>query len=125
MAAIGSGGGWVLHQLHLLHGDPAVHKSAREFIRQIIEVAADFGAPAIIGSMQGLVEAGLARARAVEWRGDALEDLGSHAERAGARLLYEPLKRYETNLFNKLGDAAAFLDSLRTRNVKLLADLFT
>jgi sugar phosphate isomerase/epimerase len=70
------------------------------------------------------VEAGLPRAQALEWLGDALEDLGGHAERLGAPLLYEPLNRYETNLFNTLGDAASFLDSLRTRNVKLLADLF-
>ena len=124
VAAFGTGGGWVIHQWHLLHGDPAVRKSAREFIRQIIGLAAEFGAPAIIGSMQGRVEADLPRAQALEWLGDALEDLGGHAERLGAPLLYEPLNRYETNLFNTLGDAAAFLDSLRTRNVKLLADLF-
>jgi sugar phosphate isomerase/epimerase len=124
VAAIGTGGGWVLHKLHLLHGDAAVRKAAREFIRQMIEVAAEFGAPAIIGSMQGRVEGDLDRAQALDWLGDALEDLGAHAETLGTPLLYEPLNRYETNLFNRLSDAAAFLDSLRTRNVKLLADLF-
>jgi sugar phosphate isomerase/epimerase len=90
----------------------------------MIEVAAEFGAPAIIGSMQGRVEGDLDRAQALDWLGDALEDLGAHAETLGTPLLYEPLNRYETNLFNRLSDAAAFLDSLRTRNVKLLADLF-
>jgi sugar phosphate isomerase/epimerase len=39
-------------------------------------------------------------------------------------LLYEPLNRYETNLFNTLSEAADFLETLNTRNVKLLADLF-
>jgi sugar phosphate isomerase/epimerase len=34
------------------------------------------------------------------------------------------LNRYETNLFNRLGDTAAWLRELRTRNVRLLADLF-
>jgi len=34
------------------------------------------------------------------------------------------VNRYETNLFNTLSEAAAFLETLKTRNVKLLADLF-
>ena len=39
-------------------------------------------------------------------------------------LLYEPLNRYETNLFNRLGDTAEFLGTLKTRNIRILADLF-
>ena len=39
-------------------------------------------------------------------------------------LLYEPLNRYETNLLNRLGDTARWLRTLRTRNVRILADLF-
>jgi sugar phosphate isomerase/epimerase len=39
-------------------------------------------------------------------------------------LLYEPLNRYETNLFNRQGDAAAWLESLGLLNVRLLCDLF-
>jgi sugar phosphate isomerase/epimerase len=38
--------------------------------------------------------------------------------------LYEPLNRYETNLFNRQEEAANWLATLRTRNVKLLCDLF-
>ena len=36
----------------------------------------------------------------------------------------EPLNRYETNLLNRTAEAVEFLGTLRTRNVKLLADLF-
>jgi sugar phosphate isomerase/epimerase len=39
-------------------------------------------------------------------------------------LLYEPLNRYETNLFNRQGEAAAWLRTLKTSNVRILADLF-
>ena len=38
--------------------------------------------------------------------------------------IYEPLNRYETNLFNRLADAAAFLEVNDLKNVVLLADLF-
>jgi sugar phosphate isomerase/epimerase len=38
--------------------------------------------------------------------------------------LYEFLNRYETNLFNRVGDSLEFLKTLRTQNVKVLCDLF-
>ena len=37
-------------------------------------------------------------------------------------MLFEPLNRYETNLFNRVGDTVQFLQTLG--NVKVLADLF-
>src|SRR5262249_32013255 len=39
-------------------------------------------------------------------------------------LLYEPLNRYEANLLNRVDDSLSFLNGLRTKNVKLLCDLF-
>ncbi len=124
VAAVGTGAGWVVRKLTLTHGDPAWRAQANEFIRAIIEFGARFGAPAIIGSMQGRWEGGTGREQALTWLGQALEELGEHAASRGVPLLYEPLNRYETNLFNRLGDTAAWLRTLRTRNVRILADLF-
>ena len=124
VAAVGTGAGWVVQKLHLTHPDATVRLRAREFIRGIIDVAGSFGAPAIIGSMQGRWEGAVSRAQALGWLAEALEDLGAHAGRHGVPLLYEPLNRYETNLFNRLGDTAAWLRTLRTPHVRILADLF-
>jgi sugar phosphate isomerase/epimerase len=124
VAAIGTGGGWVVHKWTLTHADAAIRDEAREFIRAIIDVAGGFGAPAIIGSMQGRREGEVTREQALAWLGEALDDLGEHAARYGVPLIYEPLNRYETNLFNRLGETAEFLRSLKTANVRILADLF-
>ena len=125
VAAIGTGAGWVVQKLSLTSADAAVRERARAFIRAIIDLAGRFEAPAIIGSMQGRgSEGGVTRDQALHWLGDALDDLGEHAARYRVPLLYEPLNRYETNLFNRLGDTAAWLGTLRTRNVRILADLF-
>ena len=124
IAAIGTGGGWVVNQWTLTHADPAIRGKAREFIRGMIDLAGGLDAPAIIGSMQGRWDGGVSREQALRWLGEALDDLGEHAARHGVPLLYEPLNRYETNLCNRLGDTAAFLRSLRTKNVRILADLF-
>ena len=74
--------------------------------------------------MQGRWGDGVTRAQALGWLGEALATLAERAARHSVPLLYEPLNRYETNLFNRQGEAATFLRSLRSRNVKLLCDLF-
>ena len=124
VAAVGTGGGWVVEKLTLTHPDSAVRLRAREFIRAIIEVAGALGAPAIIGSMQGRWEGAVTREQALVWLAEALLDLGMQAARHGVPLLYEPLNRYETNLFNRLGETAAWLRAENLNNVLLLADLF-
>jgi sugar phosphate isomerase/epimerase len=124
LAAMGTGAGWVRHRLHLTHGDSEIRSRASDFIRSIIDAAATFGAPAIIGSMQGRWGDGVTRDEALDHLAAALDELGQHARRQGTPLLYEPLNRYETNLINTIGDGCKLLERLATGNVRLLADLF-
>ncbi len=124
VAAVGTGAGWLKHRWTLTSPDPGIRNNAREFIAPIIDFAAAFNAPAIIGSMQGRVEAGVNRKQAEKWLAEGLRDLGQRAGKLGVSLLYEPLNRYETNLFNRAEDAAAFLSRRKIRHVKLLCDLF-
>lgn len=124
VAAFGTGAGWVVHRWHLTHPDAAVRTQAREFIRTLIDLGGAFNAPAIIGSMQGKAEGDVTREQALIWLAEALNDLGAHAGQYGIPLLYEPLNRYETNLFNRQVEAAQFLAALQTDHVKLLCDLF-
>jgi len=124
VAAMGTGAGWLIHKWTLTNPDAKIRKQAREFIRAIVDLAGGFGAPAIIGSMQGRWDEKVSRDQALAWLGEALVDLGEHATRHGTVLLYEPLNRYETNLLNRQGDAAAWLRTLKTANVRILADLF-
>ncbi len=124
VAAVGTGGGWVVHKWTLTHGDPAIRARAKGFIRSIIEKAAALGAPAILGSMQGRWEGDVSRKQALDWLAEALDELGHFAREHGQPFLYEPLNRYETNLIHRTGEAAEWLRKLPTRNVRILSDLF-
>jgi len=124
LAAMGTGAGWLRRKLSLTDPDPHVRMCARDFAGAIVDFAGGFGAPAILGSMQGRVADGVPRDQAMAWLREELDQLGPRAHALGVPFLYEPLNRYETNLFNTLAEALAFLDTLRTRNVKLLVDLF-
>ena len=124
IAAVGTGGGWVIHKWHLCQPDAGSRENAKNFIRSIIDAGAHLDAPAIIGSMQGRFEGEESKEQALDWLRVALNDLGEHAKAAGVPLIYEPLNRYESNLLNRAEDAVVFLDTLDTDNVVILADLF-
>ena len=124
LAAVGTGAGWVKRKLTLTQPDASSRVKARDFIRDIIDFAAQLHAPAIIGSMQGRSGDGVEHPTARGYLADALELLGEHAKQFGVPLIYEPLNRYETNLSNTLESGSKLLRSLSTGNVVLLADLF-
>jgi len=124
IAAVGTGAGKVLHGLTLTDPDEFIRKKAILFIENMISFGASFNAPAIIGSMQGNVSAGLDREPTLEWLAAGLKHLGKYATSLGVQLVYEPLNRYETNLINTLADGVLFLKSHQINHVGLLADLF-
>jgi sugar phosphate isomerase/epimerase len=124
LAAVGTGAGWVVHRLSLTSLDAAQREQARQFVRSIIDMGAPFGAPAIIGSMQGRPGAGMDRDAALACLRDALDQLGDYAHQYGVPLLFEPLNRYETHLVNTISDGVNLLRTLDTTKIRLLADLF-
>lgn len=124
LAAVGTGAGWVVQKLRITDHDEEIRQRARAFIREIIEVAGAFGAPAIIGSMQGRAEGGLSHEQHLVWLAEALEELAPRAADHGTKLLIEPLNRYETNLINSVAGGTKLIHSLKAKNVALLCDLF-
>lgn len=124
LAAVGTGAGKVLHGWTLTDPDPEIRKKAISFISEMIAFGAKFGAPAIIGSMQGNVLPSGNREDTLAWLAEGLETLGNQAQSESVFLIYEPLNRYETNLLNTLGAGSAFLEKKELKNIKLLADLF-
>ena len=124
LAAMGTGAGAVIRKLTLTSPDAEVRRAGREFINGIIDFAGRFGAPAILGSMQGRWGGAVDRTTALNYLRPALEEFGERAKKAGTTFLLEPLNRYEGNVVNTVGEAAELIRSLSTRHVTILADLF-
>ncbi|QDU63498.1 D-tagatose 3-epimerase [Planctomycetes bacterium Pan216] len=124
LAAVGTGAGWVIQRLQLCDPDKATRAKAIDFIRSMIDYGGPFGAPAIIGSMQGRAAGAVDRDAALGMLGEALDELGNHARQYETPLIYEPLNRYETNLITTVADGVTLLESISTDNVRLLTDLF-
>ncbi|QEG41736.1 sugar phosphate isomerase/epimerase family protein [Roseimaritima ulvae] len=124
LAAVGTGAGWVKHQLQLADADATKRQQAKDFVRSMIDFGGPFGAFAIIGSMQGRHDATVDKPTALGYLAEALEELGEHAAQYNVPLIYEPLNRYETNQVNTVQQGVELLEGLSTGNVKLLCDLF-
>ena len=124
LAAVGTGAGKVIHGLTLTDPDPNIRQKAISFISEMISFGAQFGAPAIIGSMQGNVLPGGNREETLDWLVEGLGVLQKTASDQGVMLIYEPLNRYETNLLNTLKTGTEFLKKNDLSNIRLLADLF-
>lgn len=124
IAAVGTGAGMVKHGLSLTDADPSVRAKALDFILALVDFGGQLAAPAILGSMQGRSTPAVAHDIALGYLADALHIISARAATHGVKFIYEPLNRYETNLFNRMGDAAHFLAMNELENVTLLADLF-
>lgn len=124
VAAVGTGAGWLRHGLSLTDPDPARRAEALGFLLAMTRFATELGAPAIVGSLQGRSGGGVTREQALAWLATALRQASDVARDAGTVLLYEPLNRYETNLFNRLEDTAGWLAAESLGNVRILADFF-
>jgi sugar phosphate isomerase/epimerase len=123
LATLGTGGGWIRQKLTLTSSDQMVRDRALSFVKEMIDVAAPFGAAVILGSMQGRAEGDVSRSDALNYLGEALAALADHAHQRNVVLLYEHLNRYETNLLNRIEDVVPFIQPFGGR-VKILADLF-
>jgi sugar phosphate isomerase/epimerase len=124
VAGVGTGAGWILHRLTLTDAEPSRRAQAFDFVRAMIDLAAGWNAPAIVGSMQGRCGPDRGRAAVLGQLGDSLGELAAHAAGRGQVLLYEPLNRYETDLVHRQAEAAAWLRSVGAPNARLLCDLF-
>lgn len=124
LAAVGTGAGMVIHGLNLCDPDAGKRAEAAAFIKKIVDMGAPFGAPAILGSMQGRHTEEVDKPTALGYLREGLNDIGKYAKTKGVTFIYEPLNRYETNLINTVADGVAMLKSLDNDNVTLLADLF-
>jgi sugar phosphate isomerase/epimerase len=124
VAAVGTGAGMVIHQLSLTAAEEPQREAARQFVAGMIELGGEFGAPAIIGSMQGRWQPQAGKEHTLDLLAEALQILAAKSRQFGVPLIYEPLNRYETNLCNTQADGVQLLETRQVENVVLLADLF-
>ena len=118
------------HRGWLIDPDPEMVAVARTDIRVLLEYGARLDAPLILvpiyGRNEKFADAGTGRTHAEDealWL-DGLREATDHAQRIGARILVEPINRYENPLSITIADAMRYAAQMNSTAVRPMADVF-
>ena len=125
LCVIGSGAGKALKNYTFTDPDITVRKKAVEYVSSLIQVAGEFNAMMMVGSMQGSIQKGISRDQAMAWLTECVFQLAEVSKENHVILVFEPINRYETNLINSLRQGCDLIRGMPgISNVRLVADLF-
>ena len=122
-AAVASGGLAFTAGLTLLHADPLRASQARNRLSQLVEFAAEIGAPLVtIGSFRGRLSS--IGDQGEEILGQVLYQAAQLASQQGIRLVIEPLNRYETDFIHTTDQGLDFIQKVGHSHLGLLLDTY-
>jgi D-psicose/D-tagatose/L-ribulose 3-epimerase len=113
----------------LSHEDEEVRRIGLDYVRHCVDLAAEIGAPSVVGPlysavgkvrMLSLAERERQRALAVE----SIREAADYAATKGVRLAVEALNRFETDLINTTLQALDLIERIERDNVGILLDTF-
>ncbi len=111
-------------KLSLTDPDPVVRQAIRGRLRDVIDMAARFGAQVHVGSLRGRLPEGTRAQEALAWLKEGLLDIADYGQPKGVRVLLEPLNHFEANVFLTVLETIEFLRSLNHPNLGILPDTF-
>lgn len=118
------------HRGWLIDPDPAQVKAAQEDIARLLELGAALDAPLILVPIYGRNRKfpGMDTGRTQEedeslWM-EGLRAATDHAEAVGARILVEPINRYENSVSVTVADATRWASAMASPRVRPMADVF-
>jgi D-psicose/D-tagatose/L-ribulose 3-epimerase len=112
---------------HLISGDPAIRRNAREYLKAAIGICHETGSSVFCGPLYAGVGvlAGRPRSRQ-EWDRavEGLSEAAGEAEAAAVVLCLEPLNRFETYFLNIAEDAVRLVREIGSPSVRVMLDTF-
>ena len=124
VCAIGTGQAYGDEGLSFSSPDASIRKQAVQRIKDQIVFASELDAFVIIGLIRGRSSESVNKMQALEWTKEVLIDCLAYAEEHNARMLIEPINRYETDLLNTVPETIDFIKELNSSRISLLLDTF-
>ncbi|MFD1146237.1 sugar phosphate isomerase/epimerase family protein [Saccharothrix hoggarensis] len=113
----------------LVAAEPATVAATQDYLRRVVDIAAEVGSPVIAGPAYASV--GRTWRMTEQERHDRIAELRDnlapvvdHARAVGVRVAVEPLNRYETSLLNTIGQTLAALDGLPVDGCGVAVDVY-
>ncbi|MBB5802830.1 D-psicose/D-tagatose/L-ribulose 3-epimerase [Saccharothrix ecbatanensis] len=113
----------------LVAADAATVATTQDYLRQVVDIAAEVGSPVIAGPAYASVGrtwrmSDRERSDAYAELRDNLAPVVEYALASGVRVAVEPLNRYETSLLNTIGQTLAALDGLPADGCGVAVDVY-
>jgi len=121
VAAVGTVPTYMIYGLSLSSPEKRIREKAIERIKEYLEIGHRLNSPIIIGSVKGKPED---RRRGMENLKSSLRVCAEYAEKIEARILIEPLNRYESTIVNTLREAVNLRNELGSESIGVMADTF-
>jgi len=112
---------------NLCSQDPAERKAGIERIKKMADLTAEMGGNVLAGPIYSPVGHLTGKARTDDewkWCVEGLAAAAAHAEKANVTLTVEPLNRFETYVFNTVGDVTRLVKEVGSPALKVQADTF-
>ena len=106
---------------------PAKPEAARDFLRGALDQVAAVGSPFLGGVLYahlGHLTGSAPTATEKEKITEVLRDIAAEAAECGITLGLEPVNRYETYLYNTIGDTLKLIEAIGADNVTIHADTY-
>lgn len=124
LAAVASGRTFLEDGLSLTDPDEAGRSRAVARIGELLDYAASFGAPVIIGLARGKAPADGDREAALARLVLSMQECADHAAGLDTGLFIEAINRFETALLNRADETLAIVERIARPNVSILLDAF-
>lgn len=124
ISAISTGQIFAAEGLYLTDPDPVKRKEALAVLRNLVDLAANFGKKVNLGRVRGVIHNDETYDMAAKRLIIAIQELATYAEPYGVEIIVEPVNRYEINFINKLKEGYSIIKKVKNNNVKLMPDVF-
>ncbi len=108
----------------LISENPAIRKQAITTAKEILTAAGEIGSTGLIMVPAFNGKTLLSHVGARQILIDLMPELGDHAQKAGTRILFEPLNRREAWFLRQLADAAAICKDINHPAVCMMGDFY-
>ena len=113
----------------MLHDDPEIRESGREYVRASVDAADAIGADRVVGPLYSAVGrtwkmSDEERAEAIDLLVPQLQDLAAYADERDVTLCVEPINRFETSFCNTAEQAIEIVDRVDSPACQILLDTF-
>ncbi len=124
VSAVSSGAVYMMDRLTLLAADKSTSSRAGARLLELVDFAANVGAPLVtIGGFRGRLAWAGGAAAEIRFM-EIIEQACDHAANQGVLLVIEPLNRYETDLIQTVAEALDFIKKIDSPVLGLLIDTF-